>query len=102
MGNTIGQLQTVLDNAASYLSTIGSASPDFSQLISFVLQQAGDFGRSTSATPSGRWVWGCPIRISSPSTDSSGNVAITQGGLGEPFTKLPNGTYEAAPEINRR
>ena len=27
VGNTIGQLQTVLDNAASYLSTIGRSSP---------------------------------------------------------------------------
>jgi len=97
VGNTVGQLQTVLDNAATYLSGLGSYTPDYSQLLGFVLQQAGDFGLIDQRDTLGPLGMGMPDPNIVAVTDSSGNVSITQAGLAEPFTILPDGTYEAAP-----
>ena len=49
VGDTMGGLQTVLDNDASYMSELGEYTPDVNQLLDFLLTQAGDFGAIAQA-----------------------------------------------------
>src|SRR5262249_10461021 len=53
VGTTVGQYQAALDEAATYLSNVGSATPDVSRLLDFLFQQADNaYPRRTLAASS--------------------------------------------------
>ena len=76
VGDTMGGLQTVLDNDASYMSELGEYTPDVNQLLDFQLTQAGDFGAIAQRYTPGIFGLGVPDPTLTAVTDSSGNVAI--------------------------
>jgi RHS repeat-associated protein/uncharacterized repeat protein (TIGR01451 family) len=66
VGNTIGQYQAVLDDAASYLSQLGQATDDISRLLSFLFAQADNafLGRTlASSTDATAVAPGLPLEL---------------------------------------
>ncbi len=98
VGDTLGQYQQVLDNDATYLSQLGEYTADASQLLSFELEKADDFGTIEQNYFLGAFGRGWPDPTDTKAvTDSSGNVTIEYSGQVEPFTLEPNGSYQGAP-----
>lgn len=97
VGNTMGGLQTALDNDASYLSQLGIYTPDVSRLIAFQLEQAGDFGTITQDYTPGIFGLGISNPTITAVTDPNGNVTVLTDGGVRNFTLLPAGTYQGAP-----
>jgi RHS repeat-associated protein len=98
VGNTLGQYQQVLDKDATYLSQLGVYTVDVSQLLSFELQKADDFGAIDQRYFLGAFGrgWPDPTDVKAV-TDSSGDVTIEYSGQVRTFTLESNGTYQGAP-----
>ncbi len=94
VGNTVGGLQSALDNDANYLSQLGIYTPDAAELVQFQLEQAGDFGAIAQRYTAGIFGLGVPDPTLTAITDPQGNVDITAVDSVEPFTLEPDGTYE--------
>ena len=97
VGNTMGGLQTALDNDANYLSQLGEYTPDPGRLLAFQLEQAGDFGAIAQRDTPGIFGLGVSDPTTTAVTDSEGNVEIVSGSTALQFTLLPDGSYQAAP-----
>lgn len=88
-------LTGVLRNAANALSLTGVYTSDPEVLMNYAIQQASDFGAIDQRDylgPFGRGQSDPYAAIAT--TDSSGNVSITEGGEERPFIKQTNGTYQ--------
>jgi RHS repeat-associated protein len=98
VGTTAGQLQTVLDQDATYLSLLGEYTPDPDRLISFELQKADDFGALTQRYTLGAFGrgWPDPANIQA-ATDSFGNVTIEYSGRVRSFFRQQGGSYQGVP-----
>jgi RHS repeat-associated protein len=126
VGSTEGSLEDTLDRDATYLSQLGEYNDDVNSLIGFELEKANDFIPVTSlpssvdaSSPSP----GLPLTFSrqllpmisgryqsgplgqgwtdnwaiSASTDSQGNVTVSESGAIRVFTLQSNGSYQAEP-----
>lgn len=95
VGSTQGNLQAVLDKAATYLSALRQPSADPNILLSLVLQDAGAYGQIADRYRIGAFGRGqadpTNIRVTA---DSSGVVKINYGGHSRTFVRLANGTYQ--------
>jgi RHS repeat-associated protein len=126
VGETYGQFEQVLQEDANYLSQVGEAVTDPSQLLGFELQQDADplpmptlstsidatapapglpllFGRMFVQSIAGRYQLG-PLGRGWADTwdmtvtaDASNDVTIAGGGAVHVFTIGPEGAYQAAP-----
>jgi RHS repeat-associated protein len=97
VGNTMGGLQTALDNDANYLAQLGIYTSDPMRLMAFQLEQAGNFGAIAARYRPGIFGQGIPDPTVTATTDAEGNVDIVSGGTVEPYTLQADGTYQAAP-----
>ena len=68
-----------------------------SRLLSFQLEQAGDFGQIAQRDTPGIFGLGVPDPTLTAITDSQGNVYLTAVDSVEPFTLEPDGTYQGVP-----
>jgi RHS repeat-associated protein len=98
VGTTLGQYQQVLDNDATYLSTLGEYTYDVSRLLSFELQKADDFGAISQRYTLGAFGrgWPDPTAIRAVA-DSSGNVTIEYSGRVRSFFIQPDENYRGVP-----
>ncbi|HEY1683202.1 MAG TPA: RHS repeat-associated core domain-containing protein [Tepidisphaeraceae bacterium] len=97
VGTTVGGLTTVLENAATALARQGTYSGDPSVLLSYALQEAGDFGAITERYTLGAFGRGQQDPFNEPiAADASGDVTITTGGQERVFLIQTNGTYQGA------
>jgi len=97
VGTTSGSLQTALDNDANYLSQLGEYTSDVTQLLTFQIDQAGDFGAIAQRYTSGMFGLGIPDPTVTAVTDSQGNVSILSGNTVRGFALQADGSYQAAP-----
>ena len=97
VGDTLGQLQSVLDQDASYLAQIGEPTADVNTLLDFELQQDGDYGAIAQRYTQGIFGLGIQDPTMTAVTDSQGNVEIVAGSTARQFTLQPDGSYAGVP-----
>ncbi|MDB5390623.1 MAG: repeat-associated core domain protein, partial [Planctomycetaceae bacterium] len=98
VGTTQGDLQKILDTAATYLSSLGETTPDFNQLLSVVVQEAGAFGTIADHYRLGAFGRGQfdPTNIFALA-DAQGNVGIYVSGHVRTFVRQSDGSFQGAP-----
>jgi RHS repeat-associated protein len=95
VGTTQGDLQKVLDTAATYLSSLNETTSDPNDLLSLVMQDAGAYSEIADRYRLGAFGRGQadPTTIQL-SADISGVISINYGGFLRTFTRQANGTYQ--------
>jgi Bacterial pre-peptidase C-terminal domain/CARDB len=96
VGSTLASLQAALDSDATYLSEIGTYTPDVARLLYFQLDQAGDFGAIALRNTPGVFGLGIPDPTVSAVTDAQGDVQIVSGSTVRPFMLQSDGSYQGA------
>ncbi len=126
VGSTTGQLQTVLDRDATYLSQLGEYTADVNRLVGFEIEKASDslpafslaqavdavspapgltlgFSRQFVQSLAGRYQLGRLGRgwtdnwDISAGTDSHGNVTVLESGSARVFVEQADGSYQSGP-----
>ena len=97
VGNTMGGLQTALDNDANYLSQLGIYTPDVNQLLIHAARAGRRFRRDRGPQ------FARYLRPGHPRPDDdrhhrlAGERDIISGSNVRPFTLQPDGSYQGAP-----
>ncbi len=97
VGTTQGQLQSVVDEHATYLSQFGIYTRDVSELVRFELILADNFGELTRRFALGPFGRGVPSTINTIAvTDADGSVTIRADVGFRTFTPLPDGSLRGS------
>jgi RHS repeat-associated protein len=91
-------LQSTLDAADEYLSSLGEPTSDATRLLAFEANKLDNFGAMVSNHLNGPFGLGLPGPVDHATVDSSGNVIITEPTDDEvTFALTPTGGYEPPP-----